>query len=189
MSSKSCRSLAQVASATLSAPPASADRRCRTSASARRQCYDPAMPWDLSRLAGAARAAVEPPSRIVGAADRRLRDRERVHRHRRGAGLTREQVELALEDSRLTIRGQRRDRARRATSCTSIRSSAAMARSRGRSSSPTRSTSTVTADLADGVLTITLPEGAAAARAQDSSAVSRHAGLPRWSSMPSCSDA
>ena len=54
----------------------------------------------------------------------------------------REQIDLGLEDRRLTIRGQRSDRGRRAaTSCTSTRSNAATARSRARSSSPTRSTS------------------------------------------------
>ena len=57
-------------------------------------------------------------------------------------GLSRESIELALEDSRLTIRGQRIDRATMsaATSSTSTRSSVATAHSRARSSSARRST-------------------------------------------------
>jgi HSP20 family protein len=74
-------------------------------------------------------------------------------------GVTREQIDLALEDSRLTLRGQRMDRR---TSSAVVhfhqveRSHGSFARSFefGQKIDIER----VTADLADGVLTVTLPK-------------------------------
>ena len=77
-------------------------------------------------------------------------------------GLAREDVELALEDSRLTIRGQRTDRT--ATSGQIIhfhqveRGHGAFARTFEFASKI--ATEAIQADLTDGVLTVTLPKAA-----------------------------
>ena len=79
-------------------------------------------------------------------------------------GLTREHIELALEDSRLTIRGQRVDRT--ASSGTIVhfhqveRGHGGFARTFEFGSKI--ATDAVSADLSDGVLTITLPKAAPA---------------------------
>ena len=106
------------------------------------RCYDPRMPWELrilqQRLEGLSNQQVEawtPAIDVYETGSSFVVTAELP-------GVNREQVDLAFEDRRLTIRGHRSDRAPgRETSCTSIRSNGAMARSRARSSSRTRLTS------------------------------------------------
>ena len=72
-------------------------------------------------------------------------------------GLTREQIELAMADSRLTIRGQRTDRAAENVHYHQVeRGHGAFARTF--EFNDQINVDTVTADLANGVLTITLPK-------------------------------
>ena len=77
-------------------------------------------------------------------------------------GLAREHIELALEDSRLTIRGQRIDRTASGGTVVHFhqveRGHGAFARTFEFGSKI--ATESVTADLSDGVLTITLPKAA-----------------------------
>jgi HSP20 family protein len=77
-------------------------------------------------------------------------------------GLSREHIELALEDSRLTIRGQRIDRTPSSGDVIHYhqveRGHGAFARTF--EFGTTIATEAVSADLADGVLTITLPKAA-----------------------------
>jgi HSP20 family protein len=77
-------------------------------------------------------------------------------------GLAREHIELALEDSRLTIRGQRIDRTASGGKVVHFhqveRGHGAFARTFEFGSKI--ATEAVTADLSDGVLTITLPKAA-----------------------------
>jgi len=77
-------------------------------------------------------------------------------------GLSREHIELALEDSRLTIRGQRVDRTAASGDVVHFhqveRGHGAFARTFEFASKI--DTEAVSADLADGVLTITLPKAA-----------------------------
>ena len=77
-------------------------------------------------------------------------------------GLARENIDLALEDSRLTIRGQRVDRTTASGDVVHFhqveRGHGAFARTFEFASKI--NTEAVSADLADGVLTITLPKAA-----------------------------
>jgi HSP20 family protein len=77
-------------------------------------------------------------------------------------GMTREQIELALEESRLTISGQRTDRTAAAGSVTHFhqveRGHGPFARSFEFASKI--DTAAVSADLSQGILTVTLPKAA-----------------------------
>jgi HSP20 family protein len=79
-------------------------------------------------------------------------------------GLARENIDLALEDSRLTIRGQRIDRTTASGNVVHFhqveRGHGGFARTFDFASKI--DTESVSADLADGVLTITLPKAAPA---------------------------
>jgi HSP20 family molecular chaperone IbpA len=103
------------------------------------------MPWDplrevrawqerLERLAAHHADSWTPPIDVYETADSYVVTAELP-------GLTREEVDLAVEDARLTIRGRRSDRGTAApTSPTTTRSSGATAPSRAASTSPRRST-------------------------------------------------
>jgi HSP20 family protein len=124
------------------------------------------MPWDpmrdfrawqerLERLSVHPAESWTPPFDVYETADRYVVAAELP-------GLAREQIELALEDSRLTIRGQRIDRAASAESVLHFHQ---VERGHGAFSrtfdfAAKIDVAGVTAELSNGVLTVTLPKTA-----------------------------
>lgn len=120
------------------------------------------MPWDptrdlrawqdrLERLSAHHTEAWSPPIDVYETGDRYVIAAELP-------GLTREEIELALEDSRLTIRGRRRERSRQADDVLHFhqveRGHGAFARTFDFADKI--NPDGVTADLSNGVLTVTL---------------------------------
>jgi HSP20 family protein len=142
-----------------------ANRQCnRHSAIFNRFCYDPPyMSWDpmrdlrawQERLASPRADAWAPPIDVYETADRYVVAAE-------VPGMTREQIELALEDSRLIISGHRTDKTAASGTVTHFhqveRGHGAFERSLEFASKI--DTAAVSADLTLGVLTITLPKAA-----------------------------
>ena len=124
-----------------------------------RKCYDPQYAVGYAGLAGAARAlpiitdSWAPAIDVLRDAMRRIVVTAEV------PGVSREQIDLALEESRLTLRGQRADR----RMADGVRHFHQVERGYGAFARTFEfavkiDVDHVTADLKDGVLTVTLPK-------------------------------
>src|SRR5215216_3376389 len=127
-------------------------------------CYDPCMPWEplrdlrawqerLERLSAHHADAWTPAIDVYETGDRYVVSAELP-------GMPREQIELALEDSRLTLRGRRTDRAAESGEVLHFHQ---VERGHGAFSrtfdfSAKINVEAVSADLTNGVLTVTLPK-------------------------------